>query len=441
MVKPVAESTEKDATLPVPDDHHPSRRTGIFHSLSYRSFRMQWFADSLMGWSNEMESLILGWFILVETNSPFLLGLFGALKFLGTLVAPFYGVLADRIDRRRMLIGLRSTFAVLALTIMTLALTGTLEVWHVFIIATLTGMARVADNVARQALIADIVPRGSLLNAIGLTRTTQDSAKIAGSLIGASLFAQFGLGLAYTGVTVLYAGSVVFVTAVTVARRSAPLQREPVVQTLRSGVSYMRGSPTIKAVMFLAFLVNLTAFPLSNGLMPVVARDLFDTDENGLARLLATLAFGALVGSVSIAAMTRVARPDRLMLIGVVAWHLFLLLFARYDSSGPAFPVLAVIGISSSVSMITMSVLLMTTVESEFRGRVMGVRMLAVYGLPMGLLIGGALAESFGIQATITIYGIAGLAMTALAAIAWPQLWRGGEVMGNDARHEESQSP
>ncbi len=333
---------------------------------------------------------------------------------------------------RRMIIGLRTILAVLALTIMTLALTDVLEVWHVFIIATLTGMVRVADNVARQSLVADIVPRESLLNAYGLTRTTQDSAKIAGSLIGAGLFAQFGLGLAYTGVTVLYGISVVFISAVSIVRRSAPLQRDPVFHTLKSGVSYMRGSPTIKAVMFLAFLVNLTAFPLSNGLMPVVARDLFNTDENGLARLLAAVALGALAGSIAMAALARIARPDRAMLFAVVAWHLFLLLFARFDTSGPAFPVLAAVGFASSISMISMTVLLMTTVQREFRGRVMGVRMLAVYGLPMGLLIGGGLAEVFGIQATLTIYGIVGLALTALAVVAWPQLWQGGEVMGND---------
>lgn len=434
MAKVVAESSDKDspATATAPSGIQPPTRTGFLHSFSYRNFRMQWIADSLMNWSVEMENLILGWFVLVQTDSPFLLGLFGALKFLGTLVAPIYGVLADRMDRRHMLIGLRTTFAVLAVTVMTLALTDTLEVWHVFIIATLTGMVRVADNVARQALIADSVPRESLLNAYGLTRTTQDSAKIAGSLIGAGLFAQFGLGLAYTGVTVLYASSVVFIAAVSIVRRAAPSQRDPVFRTLKSGVSYMRDSPTIMAVMFLAFLVNLTAFPLSNGLMPVVARDLFDTDENGLARLLAVIAFGALAGSLSMAALARISRPDRVMLAGVVAWHLFLLLFARFDTSGPAFPVLAAVGFASSVSMISMTVLLMTTVQREFRGRVMGVRMLAVYGLPMGLLIGGALAEVFGIQATITIYGVVGLALTALSVAVWPQLLRGGDVMGKE---------
>ncbi len=227
MAKTVAGTSNQDttSTATAPSVPQPPGRTGLFHSFSYGSFRMQWIADSLMSWSNEMENLILGWFVLVQTDSPFLLGLFGAMKFLGTLVAPFYGVLADRMDRRHMLIGLRSIFAVLALTVMILALTGALEVWHVFIIGTLTGMVRVADNVARQALIADIVPRGSLLNAYGLTRTTQDSAKIAGSLIGAGLFAQFGLGLAYTGVTVLYASSVVFVAAVSIACQLAAASR------------------------------------------------------------------------------------------------------------------------------------------------------------------------------------------------------------------------
>lgn len=398
---------------------------------------MQWISDSLMSWSNEMENLILGWFILVQTDSPFLLGLFGALKFLGTLVAPFYGVLADRMDRRHMLIGLRSILAGLALTLMTLALTGTLEVWHAFIISTLTGMVRVADNVARQSLIADVVPRESLLNAYGLTRTSQDLAKIAGSLIGASLFAQFGLGLAYSAVTSMYASAVLFIAGVSISTRSIPSQREPVFRTLKSGVSYMRDSPTIKAVMFLAFLVNLTAFPLSNGLMPIVARDLYGTDETGLAWLVAVISFGALAGSMSIAALPRVRRPDRVMLIGVVVWHLFLLLFAVFDTSGHAYPVLAALGFASSFSMISMSVLMMTTVQKEFRGRVMGVRMLAVYGLPMGLLIGGALAQVFGIQATITIYGIVGLALTVFAVIVWPELWRGGTVIGVEPSRDQ----
>ena len=401
-----------------------TNRIGLFHSLGFRSFRMQWFSDALMSWSNEMENLILGWFVLVETDSPFLLGLFGALKFFGTLIAPIYGVVADRVDRRRMLISLRSTFAALAVTIMVLALTGAIEVWHVFVIGTLTGMIRVADNVARQALIADIVPKTALLNAVGLTRTTQDSAKITGSLIGAGLFAQFGLGLAYMGVTVFYTTSVLFIAAVSIANRSAPMRREPVLGTLKSGISYIRGSPTIKAVMFLAFLVNLTAFPLSNGLMPLVARDIFNTDENGLARLLATVAFGALAGSVAMAGLSRIRRPDRVMLAAVIVWHLFLLLFAQFDDSAAAFTTLAGIGFASSFSMISMSVLLMTAVQREFRGRMMGVRMLAVYGLPMGLLIGGVFAEVFGVQATLSIFGLFGLVLTALAAILWPELWR-----------------
>ena len=419
-----ADSAAGNDGSPLPSQRHSG---GIFRSFSYRSYRFQFSADTLMAWAAEMENLILGWYILVETGSPFLLGLFAALRFLGTLAAPFFGVIADRVDRRRMIITLRLVFSIMAVTLMVLALTGLLETWHIFIIATATGMTRIADNVARQALIADIVPRRTLMNAMGLSRTTQDLAKIAGALLGAGLFAQFGLGPAYIGVTVFYAGSVLLATGVTLSGRVAPPRKEPPYQTLKAGIRYVRGSSTIVAMMYLAFLVNLTVFPLTNGLMPVVARDVFGTDENGLARLLAVAAAGALGGSVLMAAFTRIKRPERVMLGAIVAWHVFLLAFAQMDTAARAYPVLAMIGMASSLSMVSMSVLLLTTATREFRGRVMGVRMLAVYGLPIGLLVGGALAEVAGIQTTLLIYGAVGLAMTAVAVVVWPQLWRGIE--------------
>ena len=145
-------------------------RPGILESFSYRSFRFQWSSDGFAQWGFEMEALILGWFVLVETGSPFLVGLVGALRFVGTLGGPFYGLIVDRFDRRKLLIGSRGLLAVLALITATLALTDSLVAWHAFVIATLLGSLRMFDNVVRQSLIADVVPRGTLLNAMGLSR-------------------------------------------------------------------------------------------------------------------------------------------------------------------------------------------------------------------------------------------------------------------------------
>jgi predicted MFS family arabinose efflux permease len=212
---------------------------------------------------------------------------------------------------------------------------------------------------------------------------------------------------------------------ITVAGSTEQRVRENPVRTLKTGLVYMKRSPTIMAIMYLAFLVNLTVFPLTNGLMPVVARDVFAMDENGLARLLAVAAGGALAASLMMAAFVRVARPELVMVVTILIWHILTLVFALVDTAGLAYLLLAGIGISSSISMIAMSVLLMTVTAREFRGRVMGVRMLAVYGLPVGLLGGGALIDALGIQSTLLVFSGGGLLMLLAALVVWPQLWRG----------------
>jgi len=187
----------------------------------------------------------------------------------------------------------------------------------------------------------------------------------------------------------------------------------------------MMESPVIQPIMFLAFLVNLTAFPLTNGLLPVVARDVYGSDENGLGRLVATFAIGALVGSLAMAALVKSRRPERVMMFVIVIWYVLLIVFAGSKSNAVGLPLLALIGASISFSMISMSVVLMTFTKFEMRGRVMGVRMLAVYGLPVGLVVGGWLIERYGVQAAITGFAVGGLIATGLAAIRWPSLLTG----------------
>jgi hypothetical protein len=203
--------------------------------------------------------------------------------------------------------------------------------------------------------------------------------------------------------------------------------------TLRSGARYMWHSQPIKAIMFLAFLVNLTAFPLTNGLMPVVARDVFRGGPDVLALLLSATSIGALAGSFSLVARSRLPRPELTMTACIVVWHGLLLAFAPLGVAGATsgwgftlcLAVLAAYGAATSGAMVTMSTVLLGTAQTEFRGRVMGVRMMAVYGLPLGLLLGGYLSEQFGVPHTLTLLAVLGLALTAGAALRWPALVHG----------------
>src|SRR6185437_13018244 len=137
-----------------------------------------------------METLILGWYVLVETGSVLLLTLFASLGYVGTLVAPMFGVLGDRIGHRDVLA-------------MTLALSGHLAPLYVFIVAALMGIVRPSDLGVRGALVATIMPHNQLIGAISISRTTMDTARIAGALSGAGLFAALGMGPAYVAIVCL----------------------------------------------------------------------------------------------------------------------------------------------------------------------------------------------------------------------------------------------
>ena len=205
-------------------------RALILAAFRIRSFRFQWPADLLTSWAFEMETLILGWYVMVNTGSVLLLTVFGSLQFLGTLAAPMLGVLGDQLGGRVMLCAIRMTYITLASLMTLLALTGMLTPAWVFVAAALGGLVRPNDLVMRNALIGETIPPAHRLGALGLSRATSDSARVAGALAGAALSTLLGIGPAYIVVTSLYAGSLALTLGV--ARRPAA----PAVFDGRAGV-------------------------------------------------------------------------------------------------------------------------------------------------------------------------------------------------------------
>lgn len=401
-----------------------SRRGRALAAFRIRSFRFQWSADLLTSWAFEMETLILGWYVLVATDSVFLLTVFGALQFAGTLLSPYVGTLADRVSRRSLLIALRVAYAGCAWTLTALEVSGLLVTWQVFAVALVSGLLRPSDLVLRNALVADTVPQEQLTNAMGLSRTTMDSARIVGTLVGAGLFSSIGLGPAYVFVTLFYVASAALTRGVAAgtARRAGGAWAE-----LQLGMRYVRDTPAIAGLMCFAFLVNLTAFPLSHGMLPFVAKDIYGTDANGLAQLMAAYALGALVGSLGLAWSGRTAHATRNVIAGIFAWYLLLLGFAFTGTKALGLALLVGVGLVQSLSMISMAIALLMITSIEFRGRVMGLRMLAVYGLPLGLLAGGALIERIGFTSQLVLYALVGLAASTAIALHWrAALWHRG---------------
>lgn len=371
-----------------------------------------------------MENLILSWYILVETGSVFMLTLYASLAYLGTLFAPLFGVIGDRIGHRRLLCTMRAFYFACAATLMVLALTGVLKPMHVFVLGTFMGIVRPSDLVMRYSLIGQAMPPHQLVGATSVSRTTQDSARIMGALSGAGLVAALGMGYAYIVISCLYAMSF----ALTLGVIKTPPKRPDAIheaalpspwRDLKEGFGYVLKVPELSAAMYLAFLVNLCAFPLTMGLMPYVAKEVYGTGQTGLGHLIASFAFGALLGSLILSRYGTQVRAGRTMMICCMIWYAMVLLFAQMPGPGSGIPVLVLAGCAQSFGMIPMSAMLLRTAGERFRGRVMGIRTLAIYGVPIGLLIAGPLVTNYGYRITASAYCIFGLAVTALIAFHW----------------------
>ena len=377
----------------------------------------------MTSWAFEMEILILGWYVIIETQSILSLTLFASLQWLGTLLAPYLGALGDRLSRRTLLCSLRLIYLVLSLTLMTLALTQSLAPTHVYVISFLAGLVRPSDLVMRNGLIGDTMSDSKLMSAMGLSRTTMDTARIIGALFGAGLFSLFGLGVAYIMVSLFYAISFLLTLGVS-GIKTNPVgfnrkKRDSIFLNLKQGLIYVWRTPALLAAMWLAFLVNLTVFPVSHGILPYVAKSIYQVDESGLSHLVASYAFGALLGSITMVLIKLKKNPARFMIINIFLMHLLIIIFAYIETKLSGQILLFFSGYIQSLAMISLVVTLLAIASEKFRGLVMGVRMMAVYGLPLGLMVSGYLIEHLGYGWSVMLYGAIGLILSALVILKW----------------------
>jgi len=405
----------------------------IFAAFRVKSFRFQWPADLLTSWAFEMETLTLGWYVMTQTGSVLMLTVFGSLQFLGTLAAPGFGVLADRLGAGAMLAAMRASYAALATVLMALALADLVTPVWVLVLATVGGLVRPNDIVMRNALIGDTIPPAHLMGALALSRVTQDSARIGGALAGAGLSTALGLGRTYAVVSLVYVASLALTFGVSWRAplpdpASAP--RASVVSAsgwrdLLNGLTYAVTTPALRGILLLAFAINLTAYPISGGLLPYAAERVYHVDARGLGLLAASFSLGALAGSMTMVVTGGPERPARATLVHTALWYALLLVFAHVGRVGVGMATLLAAGFVQSIAMISMSATMLADAAPGFRARVIGVRMLAVYGLPLGLLAAGLLIPRVGYRSALTLYTTLGLTVTIVIGLVWrAALWR-----------------
>ena len=372
-----------------------------------------------------METVVVVWYVLNLTDSPLLVGLTASARMGFNFLALFAGATADIVPRRTLLVIVEALLAALAVLMLTLIFTGLIEVWHVFVITLLSGLARIFQMPTAQSLAVDSVSQERVSNAVALINAGMNIALIVGPLIGGALFKLFGgPGGAYVLVAALYAlsgSAAVFIGATPV--RSAQ-KRESVVATVIQGLRYVKGQELLWAALMVAVIINTTGFSFHTTLMPIFARDVLDRDSVGLGLLMSFFGVGMLVGSMIWASIPNLRHTGLLCILAVVGWHGTMIVFAASTNFYVSLGILLVTGMMFSSTLVLILTVLMKTAQPEFRGRIMGLRTLAIYAHAFGSLAAGAVAGVAGAPATATIIGVSGIAMVLIPALLAPKLRR-----------------
>jgi hypothetical protein len=303
---------------------------------------------------------------------------------------------------------------------MVLAFLGLLTPLLVIAVAALIGMIRPSDNMMRYAIVGQTMPAEQLTGALGISRMTSDSARIAGALAGVGTVAQFGMGVAYVVISLLYLCSFLFSAGVAGKDSdAAPQAARSAVGELMAAFEYVWTRPALLGAMSLAFLVNFLAFPFTLGLLPYIAKNVFEVGQAGLGALSASFAFGALLGSLVLGLNRFSLGTGRAMLVTAVLWFGCLLIFSFLTDLAVGMFALVCTGFVQSLSMTPLAAVMLRGTEAAFRGRVMGMRMLAIWGLPAGLLAAGPLIDWLGYLGVVWLYTISGIFLTFCIAWRW----------------------
>jgi MFS family permease len=392
-----------------------------FRSLRVRNYRWYFFAQMISMSGTWMQSLAQGWLVLDLTHhSALMLSVTVALQFGPVLViGPWGGLIADRTDKRKLLIATQSVMAVLALTLGVLTLTGSVRVWMVMVLAALMGVTNGIDNPARQSFVIEMVGADDVVNAVALNSVIVNASRVIGPAVAGVLILTIGLGWCF----LLNAASFVFVIAALAAMRTHELrQARPVARKggqLRAGFAYIRRTPELSVPLLMMAVVGTLGYNFSV-VLPLMARVAFHRGAGSYSSLMTAMGVGALAGGLYAAARARPSR--RLLVASTVLFGIVTIVAAAMPNLAWELVLLVLLGATSVLFISTTNSLLQLNSEPSMRGRVMSLWAVVFLGsTPIGALVVGTIAAAYGPRAAFAFGGVASL---LTGVVAWWALRR-----------------
>lgn len=397
-----------------------------FRAFGSRNYRLYFAGQGISLIGTWIQTIALSWLVYSLTHSAFLLGLVGFSAQIATfLLAPFAGVVADRLNRHRLLVVTQTLFMVQALVLGTLVLTRAITVWQIVLLSVLVGTVNAFDTPTRQSFVVSMIEnRDDLPNAIALNSSMFNGARLVGPAIAGILIAAVGEGVCF----LINAGSYLAVIAALLAMRVTPRaprgQRRRVWHELREGFAYTFGFAPTRDIILLLAVVSLVGMPYAT-LMPIFAAQVLHGGASTLGFLSSAAGVGALAGAVVLASRRSVLGLGRWIPAACTAFGMALIAFSLSRWLPLSLLFLAVAGLGMITQMASSNTILQTVVDDEWRGRVMSFYTMAFIGMtPFGSLLAGALASRIGAPRTVMLGGIICLLAAAAFARRLPELRR-----------------
>lgn len=403
--------------------HISWRRT--FSAFQHRNYRLFFFGMAISLTGTWMQTAAEGWLVYELTGSEFKLGLTRFLHSIPvTLFTLIGGHLADRSEKRRILIATQFASMILAFAFAGLVWTGAIQFWHVAALALALGVFQAFDIPARQSFVIELVGKKDLMNAIALNASMFNGARVFGPALAGLLIAIPAFGISgcflFNGISFLAVIGCYFLM------RLPPGKPRAKSKSLRRGtleaLRYVRGDRVLVALIALVGTVSLFGWPYAV-LMPVFARDVLQVGAGEYGLLMSANGVGALVGALTVATLGDSPHKKRILFTGALGFSVMIVAFARSDQFWITAAILVAAGWFMLLFFSTANTTVQLRVPDEMRGRIMGIYSLCFIGLtPFGALLAGASARAIGAPTTLTI-GAGVCVIAALIAMVALKDW------------------
>lgn len=421
------ENTAADGTVSLARSKQMMRRllhSRLLHSLQYKSFRYLWFSTLFASAGNWIQLVTVGWLTYELTQSAFMTGAVHALRSLPFLfISPFGGAIADRVNRRSLMIVSQVFLACASLVFALLVLSGKAHVWHLLLFSLISGCAWAVNHPVRQALVVNTVPAAALANAVALNSTAFNVTRLIGPAIGGILIALFGAGTNFLIQALAYGLVCKMALGVQIDSGETPAGSEQsMAGSTLQGFVYVWRYRRILGLMFISFIPALLLLPFTSALLPVFAQEQIGVGASGLGWLMSAFGVGAFVGTVTLALLTNQKIYHTIQVGSLILAGCSLTVLGVTHAFAIALIILVISGYSQMISSAINQTILQSLITDEYRGRVSGIYMLSFGFVPLGCAVGGWAADHFGVSAAMITSGATTIVVILVAAYAFKLL-------------------